>query len=259
MNCTDVDRLLSEGKSISEVRRRAAAHLAECDRCPRMMELMDSPLPVPQVGSNVQPQIARETLRDLMPARPLPSTLRLVLVVLASLVGICLLWVLVMGAPGYEMLSEGRRFALFLYAVVLALLSAYTLSRLLRPTSQMAIPPGYILGASLLAYPLLASLLFPVVPHEDFVAEGLLCLLFGLITSFLDCAIIWRFVHRGYMRNGFWIGSLVGALGGLTGVVALQFVCTQQERFHTSLWHGLVVAISVAGGGVVGWRLARRS
>lgn len=259
MKCTDIDRMLSEGMSISEVRRRAAPHLAECDRCPRVLELMDSPLPVPRVGAAVEPNIANNILQDLAPTRPLPSTLRLVLLVLASLVGICLLWLLVMGAPGYEMLSEGRRFALFLYAVVLASLSAYTLSRLLRPAATMAIPPSYILGASLVAYPLLASLLFPVVPHEDFVAEGLLCLLFGLITSFLDCAIIWRFVHRGYMRNGFWIGSLVGALGGLTGVVALQFVCTQQERFHTSLWHGLVVAISVAGGGLVGWRLARRS
>ncbi|MDL5051012.1 NrsF family protein [Oscillatoria amoena NRMC-F 0135] len=256
MKCPEVDRMLSEGVPVAEIRKWASGHLRICERCLQLLDLVDTPLRLPL---DVQkPKLVGRMLENLQPASPLPGSMKIVGMLLGSITVVSLLWVLVMGAPGYEMLSESRRFALLLYAVVLAAVLAYTLARLLRPASPPPLPPALLLIGAVLSYPLLASYMFPLQRQPHFVAEGLLCLLFGLITSFLTSALCWRLISRGYRRNGLWTGATLGALGGLSGLVALQLVCTDQEQLHLSIWHGLVQVLSIGAGGAAGWLLTRR-
>lgn len=259
MKCADVYQLLSEGKSPTEVRMLAAQHLANCPRCRELLDLFDEPLELPYDEPGRRSHVAAKVLSEVSAARPLASTYRIVLGILGSVALVSFLWFLAMGAPGYEKLDSGRRLALFLYLVVLTGLLAFSLARLARPAARQPLSPFLLLTASLVGYPLLASLLFPLHPHGDFIAEGLVCLSFGLITAILSSALIWRFVSRGYFRHGVLAGALIGALGGVSALVALHFVCMYHDLGHTLLWHGAVLVSSELIGAAAGWLLSRRA
>jgi hypothetical protein len=258
MNCSDLDRMISEGLREADLRATAGSHIANCARCQSLLRFMEAPLPLPFDESTRRGAISARLTADLRPAaRPL-GTFRTVLYVLGTVVAMVTIATLLMGAQGYERLSPDRRLALSLYAFTLLILLALSLAKLLRPASRTAIAPRWLLLAVLLGYPLLASLLFPVLPAPNFVAEGLVCLFFGLITSLLSSFLIWTFTRRGYPLNLVQTGAIIGALSGLIGILALHFVCPDHDARHVALWHGLTGILSIAGGSAAGWLAARR-
>jgi hypothetical protein len=164
-----------------------------------------------------------------------------------------------MGGPGFDNFAHAPRFALLLYAVMLATLLAFSLSNLVRPAAPAPLPAVWLLAAVGVGYPFLASLLFPLGPHGDFLADGLRCLMFGFGAALPCAALVWSLVHRGYFRQGALAGALIGATGGVGGLVVLHFVCANHDLGHLLLWHGALLIASEVFGGVAGFLLARRA
>ena len=226
------------------------------------MKFLEVPIPLPLDEGGAEKRISKSLTQKLVPSIPMSNPKWIVLGILGVAVGIWGLWILLMGIPGYGELDRMRRLALTVYLVVLLFLLSWTLVRLMQPASPRPISPVILLGGVLVGYPLLASLLYPFNPAQGFLAEGLVCLLFGLITSLISGALIWRLTRRGYALNGLMAGAVIGALSGLIGILALHWICPDQEAAHIALWHGLVGILSVAGwssvmsGGWQGYRVS---
>jgi hypothetical protein len=260
MKCSDVDRMLSEGLTIEQVKAIAADHIQTCDRCAPLLDLVAAPITAPYDEEQSQNRIQSSLRASLEPSRPIGSTPRVVLGIVGVTSGSLLLWTLLMGIPGYSRLDHMRRFALTVYSFVLLILLGVSLSRLMRPAAPKPISPAILLGGVTVGYPVLASLLFPTKPIEEgFVAEGMVCLLFGLITSVASGTMIGTLARRGYVRNGLLTGATLGAISGLTGILALQWVCPDHEGAHIAIWHGLTGVLSIAAGALVGFKRSHAS
>jgi hypothetical protein len=253
MNCGDVDRLLSEGIGISELQERAGGHIRGCSRCGPLVDFISEPIDPPHDESDSNRKIAASLTTNLSPAKPLASTAQIAVAIAGSSACGYGLWIAIMGIPGFSRLDHMRRFALTVYSFVLLVLLSISLARLLRPAAPRPISPTLLLLSVAIGYPALASLLFPVQPVKDsFVAEGVVCLLFGLITSIFASILIWAVGRRGYPVNRTLSGAITGALGGLTGIIALQWICPDHEGAHIAFWHGLTGLLSIAGGAMAG-------
>ncbi len=258
MNCSEVYRLLSEGRPPAEVRSLLAPHVDACPRCRQPLEIFAAPLPVPPTLASPRPPVTAVLLQDLRPVKPLPGPLFLFSAIFACIALVCLVWVLLMGIPGYHRLAVTQRLAVFCFSLLLGALLAASLLRLLRPAAPPLHPTVFLIAASLVGYPLLVSLIYPLHPQGNFLGDGLLCLAFGLLTSLLTTSLIWRFIHRGYFRHPILAGACLGGLGGVSGVVALHLVCTDLDLAHILLWHSLVLILSEAAGALGGWLFTRR-
>ena len=259
MNCTEVDRMLSEGMSRVEILTRGGEHIRGCERCGPMLEFVEAAIVLPLDEGASERRISERLTANLLPAAPMPGPLRNVVGIVGVAAGIWLVWTLMMGVPGFKQLDKMRRLAMTVYSMVLLVLLAVSLVRLMRPASAQPIPPKLLVGAVVVGYPVLASLVFPVQPGHGFVAEGIVCCLFGLITSSLSGALVWGQMRRGYATNGVLAGSVIGAVSGLIGIVALQLICPDHEGAHIAVWHGMVGVLSVAGGSGAGYLASRRA
>lgn len=261
-SCGEVDRMMSEGWSVRAIREQADEHILHCDRCGPLMQFYEAPLSLPEPAANAT-SVAGDRISfalqfGLEAAPPLPGAAKIVGAVLGTAAGVWMLWMLLMGLPGYSQMDPMRRMALVVYSLVLIVLLAGALGRLMRPTAPKPIAPVVLVLGLLAGYPLLVAFLYPRVPQRGALAEGVVCFLLGLISSMLAGAVIWRVSRRGYVRNSWLSGAVVGALGGLTGVLVLQAVCPESEAGHMIIWHGLSAGLSVLGGVIAGYLAQRR-
>lgn len=262
MECGDIDRMMSEGWSAPAIREEAGAHISHCDRCGPLMEFYEAPLRLPGKAAHAVSvagvRISSALQFGLEAAPPLPGAAKIVGAVLVTAAGVWIFWILLMGLPGYSQMDPMRRLALTLYSLALVVLLAGVLGRLIRPAAPKPVVPIVLLLGLVVGYPLLAMVLYPMTPGRGVVAEGVVCLQFGLISSILSGAVIWRATRRGYAWNGLLSGAVIGALGGLTGLLVLQWACPESEARHMTVWHGLSAGLSILGGVFAGYLEKRR-
>lgn len=55
-------------------------------------------------------------------------------------------------------------------------------------------------------------------------------------------------LRRGVPLSAGAFGGTLGAIAGLLGLTVLQFRCIHQDAAHVIVWHGGVVAVSIAAG-----------
>ena len=74
----------------------------------------------------------------------------------------------------------------------------------------------------------------------------------GLCSALLSAPLIWGLARRGYVRRGAQLGAFWRALGGLHGIVVMHFICPDLDARHATVWHGLVGALRLVGGLLLG-------
>lgn len=259
MTCDAVDRLLSEGISAGELKSRpdAAAHLQKCKRCEALVTWAAAPLPDPGVGALAAHRIRSLMQADLKPVRPLPSTGAAVVGALLLAGTVSLLHSLTMGARGWQALAWEQALLLGGLFTGVILLASASLVTSIRPGSRQRAPAAVPLCALLIGFPALTGWLFPSGPHEHFVADGVRCLAGGLMVAAMVSGIAYALARRGYSTNWPRTGATIGVIGGAVAVLALQISCAEQESGHLLVWHGLSIALSIAGGYLAGRRTMR--
>jgi len=73
-NCSDVDRLLSEGIELRELQVRAGPHIRNCPRCRPLVEFIAESIEAPHDENDSSRKIAARLTSNLAPAKPLAST-----------------------------------------------------------------------------------------------------------------------------------------------------------------------------------------
>lgn len=192
MNCSDVDRLLSEGIELRELQVRAGPHIRNCPRCRPLVEFMAEPIEAPHDENDSSRKIAARLTSKLAPAKPLASTGQIAVAIVASAAVSFGLWTAIMGIPGFNRLDHMRRLALTVYSFVLLVLLSISMARLLLPAAPRPISPTILLLSVAVGYPALASLLFPVQPvRESF------CRRFRVSAVRLDYLVLCQFSDLG--------------------------------------------------------------
>lgn len=258
MTCADVDRLLSEGTPIAELKQIAAVsdHLRTCGRCEEFLRWAESPLPGSDLGSEAAARARTLIHADLKPVHPLPSTPVVVIGAIALASSIAGLHLLTMGARGWRALSLVQSLSLGVLFAAIVILAAVSLNATLRPAARSFVPALAPLLLLPLGFASLAVFLFTAHPQQHFFADGIACLSGGFMIALLTSAITFSFARRGYPLNWPLSGALIGAFGGTVALLALQISCPDHESGHLLVFHGLAMLASIAGGYLAGRRAA---
>jgi len=252
MTCRQVDEHLDGAGRLRPAPEAIRSHLRACSRCQTLYEPLRAP-ETPAVAVAVTAQLTR----SLRPVKPVVSPLRFVVQLMASLLGVVLLAVAVMGGVA----GAGLTIPIVVAGVVLAAgagLLAVSLAWQRIPGSLHTFRPGVAMGALLVSFVLVCFLVFPVRPAPGgFLLPGLECLRSGLLMAVPVVVLACWLFRRGAALNWPVLGATLGSVAGATVVLILQMRCPKNEALHLAVWHGGVIGVSLAGGLAAGWLLTR--
>ena len=194
---------------------------------------------------------SKALLAGLKPVHPLaaPWALALTFLLLFTAVAICAAWAL--GLGGIQALNPYQRAAIFPTLLIAAWLTAVASAREMRPAGGFRLG-WWALTFSLVVFPIAVSLVFHNYSTQDFVPEGLPCLLLGLRVAIpAGLAIAW-IMRRGFVLEWSAAGLTAGALSGLAGLAMLELHCPNPKAIHVMVWHGAVVLVGAALGFALG-------
>ncbi len=250
MKCADIDRFLSEGTPLHDmqIRPEVQAHLAHCRRCRNLIAWARTPFPEPPLGSPVEDRIRTLIRADLRPVKPLPSLAKAIASAFLLAFTLIAIHAMAMGLYGWQKLSFLQMVSLAALAAVILVVSVSCLMTSLQPGSNQRIHPALPVLLLLAGFPAWTIWFFPAADTGHFVQEGVPCLAAGLMMAALTAGMTHHLARRGYSTNWPLTGTLIGVVGGLIAVVALQLSCPDQELSHILVWHGLTIVISILGG-----------
>ena len=189
---------------------------------------------------------------SLAPVRPIGSLLLFVCLFVAAFAAIALCGALTFGIRGLPLLSIVRRAVIFPVVLAGAGIAAIASAREMRPAGGTRISP-VALAIGVLA-PLAAfTLLFQDYNFQNFVPEGVRCLLAGLACAIPAAILIFLLLRRGFILDYRAAGLAAGTLAGLAGIGMLELHCPILKAPHILFWHVAVVWVSGIGGWVAGW------
>jgi hypothetical protein len=194
---------------------------------------------------------------SLRPVRPLPRTWVLAVALVAICVAIAMAGAALLGFHGIYNLSVPQRALIFpALAILLGLASIECVGQVI-PGSQRRAAPGVLLGVGVLALLGVFAILFRDYRTEQFVHQGIACLIAGLLFAIPAGLAGWFILRRGFAVNPGAAGLAAGTLAGLAGLAMLELHCANFEAPHVMFWHTAVVPISAAAGALLGWGLHR--
>jgi hypothetical protein len=189
---------------------------------------------------------------SLAPVRPIRSPWVFVCLFVAAFAAIALCGALAFGIRGLPVLNMVRRAVIFPVVLAGAWIAAIASAREMRPAGGRAIGP-VALTIGVLA-PLAAfAVLFHDYNFQNFVPEGVKCLLAGLACAIPAALVIFLLLRRGFILDYRAAGLAAGTLAGLAGIGMLELHCPILKAPHIMFWHVAVVWVSGIGGWVVGW------
>jgi|SRR5271165_3188072 len=203
------------------------------------------------VDPSVVERAKRSILESLQPVRPLPPSWMIAGALLAVLVAVSFLGVASLGAYGVRKLSAVDRAAIFAALGAAGCFAAIAIAREMRPAGGRRIG-GWVLGIATFGMLSMFALLFQSYGMQDFVKQGVPCLVAGLSFAILASAGMLFILRRGYVLNMAAAGLAAGTLAGVTGLSVLELHCANLRAIHVMVWHVAVVVLSGVAGYFIG-------
>jgi hypothetical protein len=243
---------LMSSSSEGSAQEGSAEHLAKCERCRILTDLLDQvgEGPVPSEGQLKRIKIT--IVENLKPVRPLPPSR--VLLLACAIIFLCAVAVgaVRLGTHGWAALNIEQRIAVFSSLAASAILLAASMVRQMVPGSRQSFPPAALPVGVLLVLTLMIAATFRSHQEVAFVAGGLVCIKNGLMYSAPTALLFWLLLRRGAILFPKLIGLAVGGLAGLIGLSVLEVNCPNLNTFHILVWHWGVVLVSSLAGALVG-------
>jgi hypothetical protein len=248
VNCRDVDNLLLSHASGAPISPEAAGHIAACDRCRPLARALAERVDTPPPSSDRLRSIEAALLADLKPVKPvLPANL-FSLILIGALLLVAVAGVAVLGLDGWRVLSLGQRITVFSALAAAAGLLASSLARQAVPGRKLLLPPYGLLAGIWVSMAAILAGLFQPHWEATFVATGLVCLEIGVGCA-IPAGLLFRLaLRRGAILDSRRAGATAGALAGLSGLLVLEIICPNLNRYHILVWHVGAVVVSIAAG-----------
>jgi hypothetical protein len=221
----------------------------EIDRI--LTQAADRALP-PGAGRDAKKRVESAILNDLHPVRPLAPAWVFAVVFAALFAAISVGVASVLGMHGIRALSPDQRFLIFPALLATAWFAAVGCAREMRPAAGSHLGARtLILSASVFTG--LFSLIFHGYSTQNFVPEGVPCLVIGLGVSISAGLVIFYILRRGCLMDWSMAGLAAGVLSGLTGLGMLELDCPNLKAIHVLTWHVTVLVGSGLLGYTGGW------
>ncbi len=254
LECSEADRLadqlLERG---GEPPEELADHVARCERCRGLYNWVLGPEMPDEMPNGVSERISAEVKRSLEPVKPLPSTGRLT----ARFVGIfgflAAVMVAFFGPGGAQRMSVVQLAGVAVLLLAAAGLLAVFLSWQMVPGSRQRIPLSWLVSAFAAGFSTVVAVLFPWERLPEILRAGWVCTYHGAVIALPVGVVTLGLALRGAPLSYRVLGATVGAVAGLLSLTVLQFTCENQHAGHLLIWHGGVLALSLAAGYLCGW------
>jgi hypothetical protein len=255
--CTQIDTVLDgRGAFLSD---EAKQHLDHCPHCRTLYDWASADSRVASISPTLSRRITHSLQASLRPVKPLPPRRVLIAEIITLFVVLTTVLTAVMGTAGIVHASLAQVVVVGVLLLTGVYLFSTMLANQMRPGSYQPVSWPVVLAAMGLALLTSMGVLFPWVARPRFVAEGLPCLVSGIVIAVPAVALLWLAVRRGAALSTIATGGTLGATAGLVGVTTLQVKCPHQEAAHLLAWHWSVLLITVGAGLLTGWFAQRVS
>lgn len=226
------------------------------DEMDRIIEQAAGRIAAHEEDSRVVENVESLLLKDLRPVRPLASVWWFSALLVGLFAFFAILSGSVLGLHGIRALSPSQMAWIFSALLGTAMIAAVASAREMRPASGVRF--GYFV-------PVIANALFLIVfatlltgyGMQNFVAEGIPCLVAGLSVSLPTAVAIALILRRGFILDWKKAGTVGGTLAGLAGLGMLELHCANLKAIHVMAWHVAVVVVSGTAGFAFGWTADR--
>jgi len=261
MTCREMDWIITSSSPSSGFPPGAAEHIAECDRCWRLLGILEENCPS-SLPSGIQLERIVATLsKDIAPVQPLArARVFYVGFALVFLVSVALgYWLL--GTNGWRQLGTVQKIAVLVPQSACAGLLASSLVRLMVPGSTHPISPALLPVGVLTLLVVAIHLTFSPYPESRFIASGIDCMQIDLAFAVPAAFAFWLLLRRGAILEPGLTGATTGGLAGLAGMGVLDMRCPNSNAYHILIWHVGAALVAMASCFAVGrlsnWRRNR--
>jgi len=226
------------------------------DDMDRIIEQAAGRIAAQEQDSRVVESVESVLLKDLRPVRPLAPVWSFSALLVGLFAFFASLSGSILGLHGILVLSPSQMARIFSALLGTGMMAGVALAREMRPASGVRF--GY-------SVPIIANALFLIVfaalltgyGMQNFVAEGIPCLVAGLSVSLPTAVAIALILRRGFILDWKKTGTLAGTLAGLAGLGMLELHCANLKAIHVLAWHVAVVVMSGTAGFAIGWTADR--
>jgi len=244
MTCREMEGVIITSGHESEV----AEHVAECERCRRLVWTFGENRQFSPPSSEQMKRIEAVMLGNLIPVQPLASPRALFSAFALVFLAIVAAGSSLLGTDGWRVLNIFQKIVVFLPMAAGAGLLALSLVRLMAPGSKHAVSPARSSIGVLLSLALVIATVFPSQGESGFVPAGLRCLRTGLACAVPAGVLFWSLVRRGAILSPGLTGAIAGGLAGLVGMTVLEVRCPILSGYHILVWHCGVALLAMPGG-----------
>lgn len=220
---------------------------------------------VPQQQKDISPDVLQGIVRriesSLQPVAPLPSMPATGSVLVIGVGGIATLGAAILGMHGIQAMKSGTALAICIALLVLLCMAAISAVQRGIPGSRNWISASGLLIAAMFATIGLFVTSFSDSSRDNFVGEGIRCLMAGLFQA-IPVAVLISFVLRRHFAVDLKPAMMVrGILAGLGGLIMLELHCPRLQVLHLAFWHTAVLPVCALAGVILALvhRLPRRS
>lgn len=223
------------------------------EKIDRLLELV----PAPEVSADLHRRLSGALGASLQPVNRLPSARVLAVQFASTFLLFAAALTAMMGVTGFRTLHAWQALGIVAILAVGVSLLSLVLAWQIRPGSLQKIPAKLSWASFGVGFLTGAALLFPWRGAEAFVSRGWPCLLTGSAVAIPGGILFWLLTRRGVPLSAGAFGGTLGAIAGLLGLTVLQFRCIHQDATHIMVWHGGVLAVSIAAGVLVARMIER--
>jgi hypothetical protein len=200
------------------------------------------------VSAELLQNITAQIGSSLEPVQAVPPAWVLVTALVASVIGVAAAGAGILGLFGIRAMSIGAATAVFCSLGVFTVLAAATCVQLGIPGSRKWVRPSVLLATAALALVALFATCFDNYDTEDFLAQGIRCLVAGLISAVPAALLTSLILRRCFPLDAGATMLVCGTLAGLAGVTMLELHCPKLLAPHLIVWHTAVLLVSAATG-----------
>jgi hypothetical protein len=200
----------------------------------------------PDVDPALLERIANSLGSGLRPVAVLPSSWILTsgLMLICAIVAIA--GASILGFSGVRKMTSAEIAIIFSALGVLAWAAASLSVAEMVPGSRKRLSAGLLGGIACIDLAVVFALLFDDYGTEQFVVQGMKCLIAGLAIALPASGGAWMLLRRGFAVNSACAAFAMGTLAGLAGVTMLELHCPNFEVLHLLVWH--IAVLPVSGG-----------
>jgi hypothetical protein len=259
VTCHNIDGVISSHSGDSGLPPEAAEHVAGCDRCRRLMRLLDEGPDIPAPSASQLKQIQSAMIDNLKPVRPLAPSGVFLLALAVVFLAVVAAGPLLLGMNGWRVLSTGQKIAVLAALATGAVPLAQSMVGQMAPGSKSIITRVMSPAGILLSELLVLAAVFQPQQESAFVSNGLTCMKIGLMYSMTTAFLVWILLRRGGVQYPKLMGAAAGGFTGLVGLSVLEIICPNLNEHHILVWHWGVTLLSSLGGASLGATIDRLS